>query len=93
MLQGAFDVLLAYTGVRVVGGKPIRDHLSTAMFLGEMVAAISVGIATFLELCHQFDHPEIYGSWTTDAMVGKARSKEDLWSTESSASSTLSCNL
>jgi alkylation response protein AidB-like acyl-CoA dehydrogenase len=74
MMQGAFDVLLAYTGDRVVGGKPIREHFSTAMFLGEMVGAISVARATFLELCHQFDHQEIYGSWTTDSMVGKARS-------------------
>jgi alkylation response protein AidB-like acyl-CoA dehydrogenase len=74
MMQGAFDVLLAYTGERVVGGKPIRDHLSTAMFLGEMAAAISVARGTFLELCHQFDRQEIYGAWTTDAMVGKARS-------------------
>jgi acyl-CoA dehydrogenase len=74
MMQGAFDVLLEYTGNRVVGGKPIREHLSTAMFLGEMIAAISVARSTFLELCHQFDHPEVYGAWTTDSMVGKARS-------------------
>ncbi len=74
MMQGAFDVLLEYTGNRIVGGKPIREHLSTAMFLGEMVAAISVARATFLEMCYQFDHPETYGSWTTDSMVGKARS-------------------
>jgi alkylation response protein AidB-like acyl-CoA dehydrogenase len=73
MLQGAFDILLEYTGDRVVGGKPVRDHLSTAMFLGEMVGAISVGRATFLEMCHEFDHPEIYGSWISDSMVGKAR--------------------
>jgi alkylation response protein AidB-like acyl-CoA dehydrogenase len=74
MLQGAFDVLLAYTGDRIVGGKPVREHLSTAMFLGEMIGGISVARSSFLELCHQFDHPEIYGSWLTDSMVGKARS-------------------
>jgi alkylation response protein AidB-like acyl-CoA dehydrogenase len=78
MLQGAFDVLLEYTGNRVVGGKPVREHLSTAMFLGEMIAAISVARGTFLELCYQFDHPETYGSWTTDSMVGKARSSLSL---------------
>jgi alkylation response protein AidB-like acyl-CoA dehydrogenase len=78
MLQGAFDVLLKYTGDRVVGGKPVRDHLSTAMFLGEMVGAISVSRASFLQLCHQFDHPEIYGSWTSDSMVAKARSSLSL---------------
>ena len=74
IMQGAFDVLLDYTGERVVGGKPVREHLSTAMFLGEMVAALSISRATFLEICHQFDNQEIYGSWTTDSMVGKARS-------------------
>lgn len=74
ILQGAFDVLVEYTGQRFVGGRPVRDHLSTAMFLGEMAAAISVGRAAFLEICHQFDHPEIYGPWTTDSMVAKARS-------------------
>lgn len=78
MMQGAFDVLLAYTGDRVVGGKPIREHLSTAMFLGEMVASISVARTNFLELCHQFDHPEIYGPWTSDSMVAKARSSLSL---------------
>jgi alkylation response protein AidB-like acyl-CoA dehydrogenase len=78
MMQGAFDVLLAYTGDRVVGGKPIREHLSTAMFLGEMIASISVARANFLELCHQFDHPEIYGPWTSDSMVAKARSSLSL---------------
>lgn len=78
MLQGAFDVLLSYTGDRVVGGKPIREHLSTAMFLGEMIGAISIARATWLELCHQFDHQDVYGSWTTDSMVGKARSSLSL---------------
>jgi alkylation response protein AidB-like acyl-CoA dehydrogenase len=74
IMQGAFDILLEYTGGRVVGGKPVRDHLSTAMFLGEMVAALSIGRGTFLEMCYQFDHPEIYGSWISDSMVAKSRS-------------------
>jgi alkylation response protein AidB-like acyl-CoA dehydrogenase len=78
MMQGAFDVLLEYTGGRVVGGKPIREHLSTAMFLGEMIGAISVARGSFLEMCHQFDHPEIYGSWISDSMVAKARSSLSL---------------
>ncbi len=74
MLQGAFDELLKYTGQRVVGGKPIREHYSTAIFLGEMASAISVGRAAFLELAYQYDNMEIYGPWTTDSMVAKARS-------------------
>jgi len=74
ILQGAFDVLLDYTGQRVVGGKPIREHLSTAMFLGEMASAISVGRAAVLELNHQFDHMDIYGPRITDSALAKARS-------------------
>ena len=74
ILQGAFDVLLDYTGQRVVGGKPIREHLSTAMFLGEMASAISVGRAAFLELNHEFDHMDIYGPRITDSALAKARS-------------------
>jgi alkylation response protein AidB-like acyl-CoA dehydrogenase len=78
MLQGAFDILLEYTGKRIVGGKPVREHLSTAMFLGEMIGAISVARGTFLEMCHQFDHPAIYGSWISDSMVAKARASLSL---------------
>jgi hypothetical protein len=43
-----------------------------------MIGAISVARGTYLELCHQFDHQEIYGSWITDSMVGKARSSLSL---------------
>jgi len=74
LLQGAFDVLLEYTGQRVVGGKPIREHLSTAVFLGEMAAAISVIRSAGLLTIHQFDNRQIYGEWTSNAMVAKARS-------------------
>ena len=74
MLQGAFDVLLEYTGQRVVGGKPIRQHLSTAMFLAEMASVIGVARAAVLELHHQFDHMDIYGPRITDSGVAKARS-------------------
>jgi alkylation response protein AidB-like acyl-CoA dehydrogenase len=74
ILQGAYDVLLDYTGQRVVGGKPVREHLSTAMFLGEMASAISVGRAAVLELNHQLDHMDIYGPRNTASMLAKTRS-------------------
>jgi len=71
ILQGAFDVLLEYTGQRVVGGKPINQHLSSAAILGEMASAITVGRAAFLELAYQFDHREIYGPWDSVSMAAK----------------------
>jgi alkylation response protein AidB-like acyl-CoA dehydrogenase len=55
----------------VVGGKPINQHLSAAMILGEMASVITVGRAAFLELAHQYDHMEIYGAWDTDSMIAK----------------------
>ena len=69
MMQGASDVLLECTGQRVVGGKPIREHLPTVMFLGQMIGAISVARGAFLELGHQFDNPAVYGPWITDSRV------------------------
>ena len=70
-LQGAFDTLLEYTGQRVVGGKPLNQHLSTAMILGEMASLITVGRAAFLELAHEYDHIDIYGQWDTESIIAK----------------------
>ena len=72
VLQGAFDVLNEYTAQRVAGGKPINQHLSAAMILGEMASFITVGRAAFLELAHEYDNMDIYGMWTTKSMVAKA---------------------
>jgi acyl-CoA dehydrogenase len=71
ILQGAFDVLLEYTDQRVAGGKPINQHLSAAAILGEMASVITVGRAAFLELAYQYDHPDIYGPWSTVSMMAK----------------------
>jgi butyryl-CoA dehydrogenase len=73
LMQGAFDVLVEYTGQRVVGGRPINQHLSTAAFLGEMASVITVARAAYLEMNYEFDHMDIYGSWITDSMIAKAR--------------------
>ena len=71
ILQGAFDVLNEYTAQRVAGGKPINQHLSAAMILGEMASFITVGRAAFLELAHEYDRMDIYGGWDTRSMVAK----------------------
>jgi len=72
VLQGALDTLLEYTGQRIIGGKPIRDYLSSAMIIGKMAAVLTVCRAALLEMAYQYDHPEIYGKWNTDYMNGKA---------------------
>jgi alkylation response protein AidB-like acyl-CoA dehydrogenase len=37
-----------------------------------MASFVTVARSAYLELSHQFDHPEIYGDWTTTSMVAKA---------------------
>jgi len=71
ILQGAFDVLLDYTGQRVVGGRPLNQHLSSAAILGEMASVLTVARAAFLELAYQFDHRDIYGPWDSVSMAAK----------------------
>jgi len=71
ILQGAFDVLVEYTEQRVAGGRPVNQHLSAAMILGEMASLITVGRAAFLELAHEFDRMDIYGMWNTNSMSAK----------------------
>ena len=72
ILQGAFDVLLNYTGQRVAGGRLINQHLDAAMILGEIASFITVARSAFLELAHEYDHMDVYGMWTTNSMVAKA---------------------
>jgi alkylation response protein AidB-like acyl-CoA dehydrogenase len=71
ILQGAFDVLLDYTGQRMAGGKPINQHLSSAAILGEIASVLTVARASFLELAHEYDHQEIYGPWDSVSMIAK----------------------
>jgi len=74
VLQGAFETLLEYTGQRVAGGKAVRDHLSSAMIIGEIASVLNVFRSALLELAHQYDHPEIYGARNTRYMEAKASS-------------------
>jgi alkylation response protein AidB-like acyl-CoA dehydrogenase len=71
ILQGAFDVLIEYTGQRMAGGKPINQHLSSAVILGEIASVLTVARASFLELAHEYDHQEIYGPWDSVSMAAK----------------------
>ncbi|MBN1190311.1 MAG: acyl-CoA dehydrogenase family protein [Dehalococcoidales bacterium] len=71
ILQGAFDVLMEYTGQRVAGGRPVCQHLSAAMILGEMASFLTVARAAYLELAHEYDNMALYGPWDTDSMLAK----------------------
>lgn len=60
-LQGAFETLLDYTGERICGNKPIRQHSSAALILGRMATVIQMSRIFYLTLAYMADHPQTYG--------------------------------
>jgi alkylation response protein AidB-like acyl-CoA dehydrogenase len=62
--QGAFEVMLDFTGDRVVGkpGKPIRDHSIAGAMIADMAIGIETARTTYLTGAYRFDHPEEYGA-------------------------------
>jgi alkylation response protein AidB-like acyl-CoA dehydrogenase len=72
LLQGAFDTLLDYAGKRIVGGKPCRQHLSSATILADIATTIETARSALLLLAYEYDHPEVYGSLDSIALNGKA---------------------
>ncbi len=67
--RGAFQEVLRYTGERVAGGKPIRDHSIAAGMLAEMATGIETARAHYLQVAYMLDHPEQFGPSYSDAML------------------------
>jgi butyryl-CoA dehydrogenase len=61
VMQGAFEAVLEYTGNRIVGGKPIRQHSLAARIIGEMAMQVETARLWYLTSAYMADHPEIYG--------------------------------
>ena len=61
--QGAFEVVLDFTGERAVGKntKPIRDHSIATGMLADMAIGIETARIAYLSSGYRFDHPEEYG--------------------------------
>lgn len=61
VLQGVLEILLDFTGDRIIAGKPMREHSLYAHALGGIVTALESSRATYMQACYMFDHPETYG--------------------------------
>lgn len=61
VMQGAFETVLEYTGNRIVGDKPIRQHSMAGLILGQMATTLETSRIVYLTAAHMSDHPEIYG--------------------------------
>lgn len=70
--RGIFDEVLKYTGERVVGGKPIRNHSMSAAMLADMAIGIETARAYYLQVTHMLEHPERFGEATSSTMLSRA---------------------
>jgi alkylation response protein AidB-like acyl-CoA dehydrogenase len=70
--RGAFDEVLRYTGDRVAGGKPIREHSIAAGMLAEMATGIETARAHYLQVAYMMSNPEQFGPPHSEAMLCQA---------------------
>ena len=67
--RGAFEEVLKYTGDRVVGGKPVREHSIAAGILANMATGIESARAFCLQVTLMRAQPDVYGSAHSDTML------------------------
>jgi len=70
--RGAFEEVLKYTGERIAGGKPVRDHSIAAGMLAEMATGIETARAHYLQVAYMLSHPDQFGAAHSDAMLCQA---------------------
>ena len=70
--RGAFEECLKYTGERVVGGKPIREHSIAAAILADAVTGIETARAYYLQVAYMLNHPDQFGPMHSTAMISHA---------------------
>lgn len=70
--QAAFDIVLKYTGDRVVANKPIREHSIAAGMLADMAIGIETARWSYLAAAWMYDHPEKFGAPTSNYILSRA---------------------
>jgi len=70
--QRAFEIVLDYTGNRMGGGKPVRQHSIAAGILADMAVGIDMMKASFYNLSYMFDHLDVYGPPFSPQFISKA---------------------
>jgi len=58
--ERAFEIVLEYTGTRMGGFKPVRQHSIAAGIIADMAIGIDMMKAGLYNLAFMYDHPEIY---------------------------------
>jgi alkylation response protein AidB-like acyl-CoA dehydrogenase len=70
--QRAFEIVLDYTGNRMGGSKPVRQHSIVAGILADMAIGIDMMKASFYNLSYMFDHLDVYGPPFSPQYISKA---------------------
>ena len=70
--ERAFDIVLEYTGNRMGGFKPVRQHSIVAGILADMAIGIDMMRASIYNLSHMLDHLDTYGPPWTPEFISKA---------------------
>ncbi len=70
-LERAFEIVLDYTGNRMGGFKPVRQHSIVAGMLADMAVGIEMMRAGFYNLSYMLDHLDVYGPPWSDQFISK----------------------
>lgn len=71
IMQGAFDTVLEYTGERIGGGKPVRQHTIVAGILADLATQLEASRALIYNTTWMLNRPEIYGPAYSLEMTSK----------------------
>jgi len=70
--ERAFEIVLDYTGTRMGGFKPVRQHSMVAGILADMAIGINMMRASVYNLSCMLDHLDIYGPPWSPEFISKA---------------------
>ena len=70
--ERAFEIALDYTGSRLGGFKPVRQHSIVAGILADMAIGINMMRSSIYNLSYMLDHLDIYGPPWTPEFISKA---------------------
>lgn len=72
----ALELILDYTGTRMGGGKPVRQHSIVAGVIADMSIGIKMMQASAYNMAYMLEHPEEYGPpWSKEMLANGAATK------------------
>jgi alkylation response protein AidB-like acyl-CoA dehydrogenase len=70
--ERAFELVLEYTGTRLGGFKPVRQHSIVAGIIADMAIGLDMMRASLYNLAYMIDHLDIYGPAWSPRFLSKA---------------------